>query len=279
MKRPVERKGTLILATLCQNGVLICADQGLVASDKAGTYTLVSNSERKIFRLTENVVFTACGSIRFAESDNSTELFNAIEIVRDYFAKQEFDNTDRFWKHLEDEVIGSFNQNLIVGKDIDDWPLEEADEDKILMRLIFFFMDEARRVFLAELHFRYVRQIPVEVSIKSEKSWFRGLIYANGHTTLLRKISDGDKALQDIASHPLVRMFLSGRTEPKTIRLQHAKDFCEIIMKASKERLADTWVSSEFNCELLNGHIRFVPLEKVPIVKNTKLSNRKKRRR
>lgn len=279
MEQSAKLKGTLILGILCENGILICADKGLVVSDGSGKPRIISRNEKKLFRLTPNVIFTACGTIKLVDPNSSLETFNVIKLVQEFFANQEFEDTEAFWEPLKSQLKETFIHNVIVGKEIDDWPEEEPDEDKILIRLIFFFMDKERRVHLVELYLRYARQIPVDVSIQKVKSWFGGLLYAEGHTTLLRQVRDRDKSVQDLGSHPLVKLFLTGRTDPNTIKRTHAEDFCRIIMTASSERLSESWVSSEFDCELLNGHIRFSPLDKPPTTKPKKIPKHKKRRR
>lgn len=204
---------------------------------ESGEMVRVSRSIKKIFRLTPNVVFTACGTMSFCDAENNSELFNFVTLVKDYFGTRTFENSEHFWTSLEDELKDTFNRTLIAGKEIDDWPLEEPNEDKTLINLIFFWIHPEQRIYLTQLSFRYIRTVPVEVSITREQFWFQGLIYAAGHTTLLHQLSRNDRSLQDVNSHPLVKMFLGGTTHPKSIRLDHATDFVRIIMKASEERL------------------------------------------
>jgi hypothetical protein len=278
MEPPIEITGTLIIVTLCQNGVLICADQGGFINDESGAPQLVSRVEKKVFRLAPNIVSTGCGSIKFLDANNNfAEVFNAFEVVGDYFNKRDFENTEVFWKTLEDELKETFNQKLIAGRRIDEWPPEDPEDDKILMTLVFFFINGAGEICLTELPFRYVRQVPLDTSINRDTPWFKGLVYAKGHTALLARLRDGNRSLRDISSVPLVRMFLSERTDPQTIGLQDAFEFSRIVMNASEERLPEPRASSEFKCEILVGSFRFLPLEK-PRMKKRRASKQKTRR-
>ena len=245
MKKGLIKNGTLVIAALCRDGVVFCADKGGIL-DNVGPL----KNQDKLFDLGSNAHFAACGSIKVVNPRNySEEWFNAITITRNYFARTQFTNNDAFWEELKNEIAAEF------GAYLDD----SDDKQEINFQLIFFCLDHENKIRHKRLTFKYDGQS--EAIIDISQMWFKGLYGAFGSCQIAYGLLKEEKRLATLAKHPSIKPFINRTNTPSDVSLNQALAFIKKIMDASSQLIpCRGHVSPEFDYVVLKGAFQFIQL-------------------
>src|SRR6185369_10641042 len=161
-------RGTLVIATATKEGLVICADKRSYDELRGDIDTI-----DKISKLSPKVTSSSTGNVRFYEvhsslltNEKSLKLvYDADDIVKDYFSKKEFKNNEEFWGGLEDVLAEKFKQFLSQTRP-EIWPKSAVAPKHILYQIIFSYLVNKNEIRSTLMEFIYKKEPPQLFQIK-----------------------------------------------------------------------------------------------------------------
>ncbi len=239
-------RGTLILAVLCREGMVLAADKGGILENVGPL-----KDQDKLFDLGNNSHLAASGAIKIVNPRNfSEDWFNAITITRNYFTGKQFINNDEFWMGLKNNISENFESYLS----------ESGDKHEISFRLVFFCLDHENKMRHKQLNLRYdgVSTTTLEV----DQLWFKGLYGAFGQISIPYGLLKGEPRLASLRKHSAIKPFINRSNKPDDLSADQALVFIRKLMEACSQLLPSRGeVSREFDYVILKGGFQFVQLD------------------
>lgn len=247
----IRVKGTLILITLFQEGLIIAADMG------GGYGDVFLSDQEKVFKIAPQFFFAVAGNARIVlRTDLSQDVFNVASIVKEFFGNLVSEGDKDFWKDLEDRLLMDFSAYLSSLR-FEHWPNHEEHSSKVFYKIVFVYVGDGERIGLTELSFRYVKKNPPDISIETIHGRFEGLYLAYGYTHIAYGLRTEKPELRVLSSHPSISPFLDISASPNGITFDQALTFVRLIMAASNEMNPSAYhVTKQFSYAALKGKLR-----------------------
>lgn len=239
----VGASGTLVVGLSTKRGLLVCADKR--------TYDYLRgdlDAEVKITELTPQAVSTSTGTGTFYDilTDRLTNqqslrlAFNADEVTRDYFLKNEFNDMKEFWQGLAQALIEQF-EKFLYARPYNFWPESGNPPDNALFQLGIFYLDKSKSPAASYIRFCYIKDRTPIIKIykvdepKDSFSLVKPMML--GNTAVYNELMSGrDQRFDDIRSDKLISYFLKDRPPVKTVTVETALDFARRFIKLTSER-------------------------------------------
>ncbi len=245
--------GTLVLTVPTKEGLVVCADKRRYNEIQGAT-----DDEVKVFRLGKGAGFAVSGARAILSRTDFSKLFDATDVVVKYFADKDISNgIEKYWDELQVTIKQEYLKYRAAGGP--DWEAPVLLPDYRLYVLIFFYLDEANRIQVMKVEFRYKKEPPTlldvvryrttEVSLKSAQ--------AEGQGEVVGEIIRGqDARFSDLRSNHLIKRFKAGEN-PATISVNDALKFAKKLVQATNERNhlisnIPTLVSQNSDCAIMS---------------------------
>jgi hypothetical protein len=232
-------KGTLIVFTRTQDGILVCADKRL-------TYDVGGHHDdgRKLAQIGPNIVFAVGGVPSIEVTDGYG--YDAMTVVKDYFARNEFDNSVPFWNGVKQKLFDNFIAHLRP-RAYNAWPptlFPEAEHS--FTQLLFFFTDDSHRLLIKLMQLRYMKQEPPIVEVRLFTIEPYGLYDSLGWSKLDWELKKGhDSRFDDLRQEPELKPFLTNKLPAAMVTVDAALVFTKRLIEVSNKRGPELGVSSE----------------------------------
>lgn len=250
IKKGNKTSGTLILAVSYRDGVILAGDKGGHGGiEKADEQEL--KDQEKVIQLSDKILMAVCGHVFISDpDDHSIYEVHSINITRDYFNNNEFDNSDKFWQGLIEVIFKAYGDYVEKYKDFDPMSLElpfiYEDQGRLQMRVLIMEFDGKEFIFDPD---------------RIREHWFQGLFAYWGYAYLLDDLLHEPHKHKNLLKHSSIRAFLDKKNSVDDISEVDAIKFIRKIMKESSERKpSKEHVSAEFNHIALRVKPNFIPL-------------------
>jgi len=245
--------GTLLLAVLYKDGVIVAGDRGGhggVTRDDEVQLT----EQVKVVRVNEKTVMAAAGNAIVANPENHSEQWvNCFTSGNDYFRGNSFTNTDKFWNGLTQTIAQPYK----------DYIERSGDTDRLSLELpIIYDFDGLLRLRVVKLQYDG-SQVPSGLTPEplTPEHWFGGFFGYWGYAQVPEGLVFKKSRFSALARHTSIRPFLDMSTSPQTVSLQKARIFVRKIMEvSSRVEPSKGNVSPEFNDVVIEGRYMFAPI-------------------
>jgi hypothetical protein len=223
-------KGTLIVFMKTQDGILVCADRRL-------TYDTVKYRDdvTKLAQIGPDIVFAVSGVPYIEVTDGYG--YDAVTVVKDYFATNEFENSVPFWNGVKQKLFDNFIAYLRP-RAYDAWPPTQFPEaDHSFTQLLFFFADNSHRLRIKLIQLRYMKQVRPIVEARSFDIEPHGLYDSLGWSKLDWELKKGrDSRFDDLRQEPALKPFLTNELPVAIVNVGMALAFAKRLIEVSNKR-------------------------------------------
>jgi len=226
-------KGTLIVFTKTQDGILVCADKRISYHDSPEHH----DNSTKVVQIGANIVFAVGGVPNIEVGDNYAYGYDAITVVKDYFATNKFDNSVTFWNGVKQKLFDNFIAYL-KSRTYDAWPPTLfPDAQHSFTQLLFFFTDDSHRLLIKLMQLRYMKQLPPVVEVRSFDVEPPELYYSLGWSKLDWELKKGrDSRFDDLREERALKPFLRNELPVAMVTVDAALVFTKRLIEVSNKR-------------------------------------------
>lgn len=267
-------RGTLIVTVLTKEGLVICGDKRSYDELRGD----IDNID-KITSLAPNIVATSTGTVRFYEIHtdyvkNTKTLklvYDADDIVKEYFLKNKFENKRAFWDGLEDKLGEGF-QKFLSQTSPAFWPKSAEPPNYTLYQLIFFYLEDKGEIKSFCVQFMYKKEKPSLLQVKDKEIDQEAIQKlsptAFGNTAIYDELYIGkDQRFNDVRADKIIKHFIKDKPSADKIEVKEAVDFSGRLITISSERthlIENTTyhIGPTYDCALLSYKEGFKWLEK-----------------
>jgi hypothetical protein len=235
-------KGTLIVFTKTQDGILVCADKRISYHDSPEYH----DNSTKVAQIGANIVFAVGGVPNIEVGDSYGYGYDAMTVVKDYFATNKFDNSVMFWNGVKQKLFDNFIAYL-KPRTYDAWPPTLfPDAQHSFTQLLFFFTDDSHRLLIKLMQLRYMKQLPPIVEVRLFTIEPHGLYDSLGWSKLDWELKKGrDSRFDDLRQEPALKPFLTDELPATMVTVDAALVFTKRLIEVSNKRGPELGVSSE----------------------------------
>lgn len=235
-------KGTLIVFTKTKDGILVCGDKRIVYHASSEYH----DNATKVTQIGKNTVFAVAGVPFIEVGEDSGHGYDAITVVKHYFAAHDLDNSVEFWNGVKQTLFDNFIAYL-KPRAFDAWPPTMSPEaQNSFTQLLFFFADNSHRLGIKLMQLRYMKEVPPIVEVRLFAIEPYGLYDSLGWSKLDWELKKGhDSRFDDLRQEPALTPFLTDKLPVAMVTVDAALAFTKRLIEVSNKRGPELGVSSE----------------------------------
>ena len=233
-------KGTLVVFTKTQDGLLVCADKRLTYGPND-----YRDDSTKLAQIGSKLAFAVVG-VPYIEVSDGSLTYNAISVVKNYFATTVFEDSRPFWDGLNQRLVDSFMAYLRP-RAYEAWPPTQFPEAEYsFTQILFVFPDKDRQLQIKYTQLRYIKQLKPFVDARTRGVRLKGLYDSLGWSKLDGELKRGkDRRFDDLRQEVALRPFLTNEIPETKVKVDQALIFAKRLIEVSNKRSTELGDSPE----------------------------------